>query len=103
MAVIYQQLFDQVDLVLKSKLVEFKERQYNDITTEDLWNYCVTKKWKKVKVEDLHVHEIVATIFSLKPSDLISHAHVNGLHQTDLSIGLDLEELNMLLKPLKSE
>jgi hypothetical protein len=48
---------------------------------------------------------MVATIFSLTPSEIVSQAHINELYKTDLNIGLglDIEELNFLLKPLKSE
>ena len=103
MDVIHKTLFDQVQLVLLNKLEEFREQQYNDIQLEDIWNYCITKKWKKRNVDEIHLHEIVATIFAIKPSDIINQAHLNELYKTDLNIGLDLEELKLLLNPLKSE
>lgn len=103
MGVLYESLFNHVQPVLQSKLEEFHMQNYKEITIEDIWHYCITKKWKKKKVEELPVSEVVGTIFSLTPSEIISQAHIQELHKTDLNIGLDLEELNMLLKPLKSE
>ena len=99
----YKPLFDQVQLVLQSKLEEFKMQNYTEITMEDMWNYCIAKKWKKRQIEDIPIYEIVATIYSLTPSEIVSQAHMNELYKTDLNIGLNLEELNLLLKPLKSE
>jgi len=54
-------------------------------------------------LEEIPIYEIVATIFSLTPSEIVNQAHINELYKTDLNIGLDLEELNLLLKPLKSQ
>ena len=68
-----------------------------------MWNYCIKKKWKKRKIEDIPIYEIVATIYSLTPSEIVSQAHINELYKTDLNLGINLEELNLLLKPLKSE
>lgn len=103
MDIIHKTLFNQVELVLLSKLEECKEQQYNDIKIEDIWNYCITKKWRKKNIDELHLHEVVSTIYEIKPSDIINQAHINELYKTDLNIGINLEELNMLLKPLKSE
>lgn len=103
MTILKKTLFDQVQLVLKSKIEEFHMQQYTEITIEDLWNFCVQKKLKKRQIETVPLHEIVATIFSVKPSDLLNYEHVSGLQKTSIDLGLDLEAINMLLKPLKSE
>ena len=76
---------------------------YTEITMEEMWNYCMKKKWKKRQIEDIPIYEIVATIYSLTPSEIVSQAHINELYKTDLNLGIDLEELNLLLKPLKTE
>ena len=78
-------------------------QRYTEITMEEMWNYCIKKKWKKRQVEDILIYEIVATIYSLTPSEIVSQAHINELYKTDLNLGINLEELNLLLKPLKSE
>ena len=103
LSILYKPLFDQVQLVLESKLDEFKMQNYTEITMEEMWNYCIKKKWKKRQVEEIPIHEMIATIFSLRPSEIVNQAHMNELYKTDLNIGLDLEELNLLLKPLKSQ
>ena len=78
-------------------------QRYTEITMEEMWNYCMKKKWKKRQIEDIPIYEIVATIYSLTPSEIVSQAHINELYKTDLNLGIDLEELNLLLKPLKTE
>ena len=103
LSIVHKPLFDQVQLVLQSKLDDFKMQRYTEITMEEMWNYCIKKKWKKRKIEDIPIYEIVATIYSLTPSEIVSQAHINELYKTDLNLGINLEELNLLLKPLKSE
>ena len=103
LSIVHKPLFDQVQLVLQSKLDDFKMQRYTEITMEEMWNYCIKKKWKKRQIEDIPIYEIVATIYSLTPSEIVSQAHINELYKTDLNLGINLEELNLLLKPLKSE
>ena len=103
LSIVHKPLFDQVQLVLQSKLDDFKMQRYTEITMEEMWNYCIKKKWKKRQVEDILIYEIVATIYSLTPSEIVSQAHINELYKTDLNLGINLEELNLLLKPMKSE
>ena len=103
LSIVHKPLFDQVQLVLQSKLDDFKMQRYTEITMEEMWNYCIKKKWKKRQVEDIPIYEIVATIYSLTPSEIVSQAHINELYKTDLNLGINLEELNLLLKPMKSE
>ena len=103
LSIVHKPLFDQVQLVLQSKLDDFKMQRYTEITREEMWNYCIKKKWKKRKIEDIPIYEIVATIYSLTPSEIVSQAHINELYKTNLNLGINLEELNLLLKPLKSE
>ena len=103
LSIVHKPLFDQVQLVLQSKLDDFKMQRYTEITMEEMWNYCMKKKWKKRQIEDIPIYEIVATIYSLTPSEIVSQAHINELYKTDLNLGIDLEELNLLLKPLKTE
>ena len=103
MSIVHKPLFDQVQLVLQSKLDDFKMQRYTEITMEEMWNYCMKKKWKKRQIEDIPIYEIVATIYSLTPSEIVSQAHINELYKTDLNLGINLEELNLLLKPMKSE
>lgn len=103
LSIVHKPLFDQVQLVLQSKLDDFKMQLYTEITMEEMWNYCMKKKWKKRQIEDIPIYEIVATIYSLTPSEIVSQAHINELYKTDLNLGIDLEELNLLLKPLKTE
>lgn len=99
----YERLFQKVLPVLQNKVEEFQYFQYDSITEEDIWNYCIQKKWRKKNVEELHLYEIVQTIFSLKPSDIVSHFQIQEFHtQTNWFDSINHEELEELLKPFKN-
>ena len=76
LSIVHKPLFDQVQLVLQSKINDFKMQRYTEITMEEMWNYCMKKKWKKRQIEDIPIYEIVATIYSLTPSEIVSQAHI---------------------------
>lgn len=100
MEIPYPSLYEQVQLVLDSKIEEFRYYEYNAISKDELWRYCIKKKWRKVKIEELHLYEIVATIYSVSPSELISYAQVNEFkeqQQQQLQVGISDEELSFLL------
>ncbi|MEK4230120.1 post-transcriptional regulator [Solibacillus sp. FSL H8-0538] len=99
MAIPYQTLYEQVQLVLNSKIEEFRYYDYNAISKDDLWRYCIKKKWRKVKIEDLHLYEIVATIYSVSPSEIVSYDQINDLKEQPQLVGITEDELKALLNP----
>ncbi|WP_107839668.1 post-transcriptional regulator [Metasolibacillus meyeri] len=73
MTIRYKELFDHVDVVLQSKLEEFHFLQYQSLTEEELWNYCIDRKWRKKEIASLSISEIVATIFDLTASEVLNY------------------------------
>lgn len=99
MTVPYESLYNKVDIVLQSKLEEFQFYEYDAITMEQLWAYCVEKKWRKKVIEELPLYEIVSTIFSITPSDLLNYVQVKSLQSYDGLVEINMEELEELLGP----
>lgn len=98
MTIQYERKFQKVLPVLENKLEEFKLLQYEGITEENIWEYCIKKKWKKKDVEKLHLYEIVQTIFTLKASDVMNYFQVQEMQNTgDWFASVNQEELNELL------
>jgi len=98
----HEQLFEKIRPAIDSKIEEFKHYQYDAITAEELWRYCVEKKWRKKNIEQLRLHEIIATIFAVSPSDIVSFNQVEFLQSNDWFTEISTEELKTLLGPVKS-
>ena len=99
MALPYESLYRNVQIVLQSKLEEFKFYQYDAITVEQLWMYCIEKKWRKQVIEELPLHVIVSAIFSVTPSEILNYAQVKDLKSMDEIVELSMEDLEELLGP----
>ena len=102
MSMQYEQLFEKIRPAIDSKMAEFKHYQYDAITAEELWRYCVEKKWRRKNIDQLRLHEIIATIFAVSPSDIVSFNQVEFLQSNDWFTDLNTEELKMLLGPVKA-
>lgn len=95
----YERFFKQVLPVLESKMEEIKFNGYEGITIEDIWNYCLRKKWKKKNMDEIRTYEMVETIFSLKASEIVSFFQIQQFQTTDWFSELNQEELKELLNP----
>lgn len=94
-----EELFRKVLPVLQSKLEEIKYYEYDSITLEDIWSFCIQKKWRKLKVEDIRLHQLVETIFSVQPSEIVSHFQIQQFREENWFDELSKEELKYLLNP----
>ena len=99
MALPYESLYRNVQIVLQSKLEEFKFYQYDAITVEQLWMYCIEKKWRKQVIEELPLHVIVSAIFFFFSSEILNYAQVKDLKSMDEIVELSMEDLEELLGP----
>ncbi|KPN96791.1 post-transcriptional regulator [Lysinibacillus sp. ZYM-1] len=102
MSMQYEQLFEKIRPAIDSKIAEFRYFQYDAITAEELWRYCVEKKWRKKKIEQLRLYEVIATIFSVSPSDIVSFNQVEFLQSNNWFEEVNTEELQLLLGPVKT-
>lgn len=96
-----ERLFKHVLPVLHSKLDELRLNGYEGISIEDLWNYCLQKKWRKKKVNEIRLHEVVSTIFSVRGSEIVNHLQIQQFQTANWFSEVNQEELNELLKPAK--
>ncbi len=88
---------------IDSKIEEFKHFQYDAITAEELWRFCVEKKWRKKNIEQLRLYEVIATIFAVRPSDIVSFNQVEFLQSNDWFAEVNTDELKLLLGPVNVE
>ena len=93
----HEQRFFKLQIVLQSKIDEFRFLNYDTITRENLWTYCVDKKWRKKNVEELSLHEMVSTIFAVNPSEVIAHLNRKSVEASRNLVGISEDELEMLL------
>lgn len=101
MSMQHAQLFEKIRPAIETKIAEFKYYQYDTITAEELWRFCVEKKWKKKDIETLRLYEVVATVFNVSPSDIVSFNQVEFLQKDNWFADINAEELKFLLGPVK--
>ncbi len=96
MSMQHAQLFEKIRPAIDSKIAEFKYYKYDAISAEELWRYCVEKNGAK-NVEQLRLYEIIATIFAVSPSDIVSFNQVEFLQSDNWFAEINTEELKSLL------
>ncbi len=91
-------LFMKVLPALESKIEEFQHFGYDHITKEDVWNYCVKKKWRKKIIEELKLHEVVETVFSISASEIVSFTQIQSFQTSNWFGELNQNDLNELFR-----
>ena len=61
--------------------------------------YFFKKKWRKKSIEQLRLFEIVETIYSIKPSEIVSYFQIQQFQTTNWFNDITQDELRMLLEP----
>ncbi len=102
MSVPYKELYDRMRPVLQSKCEELQLYEYKDVMLEQLWLFCVERKWRKKNIEEIRPHEMVAAILSISPADLMQYAQTKEMSQHDHILEISQDELDLLLG-LKSD
>jgi hypothetical protein len=93
---IYDHFRIQVQPALVSKLSEFHLLGYDSVSENELWNFLIKKKWKKIKGE-MKLYEIIQEILSVRVSDYMSYATIEAYKTVEFSLD-DENELKELLK-----
>ncbi|WP_062355549.1 post-transcriptional regulator [Bacillus kwashiorkori] len=93
----YEKYRQEVKAALESKLEEFALLGYGTVTESELWNFFLTKKWRKPN-EEVRIYQIVSDIMSLKPSDYMTFATVESLKAPNWFTNEGAEQLKELLK-----
>ena len=86
----------EVQLVLQSKLEEFSLLGYEQVSENELWNFLLQKKWRKINEPKL-IHEIVADIMSIKVGEFFNYATIEAFKDAEFAFDNEAE-LRELLK-----
>ncbi|MFO1443060.1 post-transcriptional regulator [Bacillus sp. Bva_UNVM-123] len=85
-----------VQVVLQSKLEEFSLLGYGQVSEQEIWNFLIRKKWRKLSEPKL-IHEIVEDILSVKVGEFFNFATVEAIKEAEFAFDNE-EELQELLK-----
>ena len=84
--------------VLQLKLEEFYTlHNYQEITKEELWEYCVKYKFENKDIENQPIHRIVKVIFSLSVLEVIKYKKDLDDCSQSYQGNLTKEEISFLL------
>ena len=112
MVILYEHLYKQVELVLRSKVEECHYHRYTEIYEDDIWYYCTEKVWRKEDIASLPIHRVVHTILRLTPSEILAYEQSKQAKKAEVEkqppliihgVHINDEELEMLLAPLSNK
>jgi murein tripeptide amidase MpaA len=92
----YDRFRTLVKPALESKLNEFRMLGYGNITEQELWDFLIKKKWKRVR-EEIHLYQIVQEILSVQVNEYMNFATVEAFKMADFDLD-DEEARKDLLK-----
>ncbi len=98
MGISINNIFLHVLPVLQLKLEEFYTlHNYQEITKEELWEYCVKYKFENKDIEKQPIHRIVKVIFSLSVLEVIQYKKDLDDCSQSYQGNLTKEEISFLL------
>ena len=103
MALQFGQLFTQMFPAIESKKTEFHLYGYSTIVEEDIWLFCVQKKWRKKNIETMRPYELVNDILQITPAEFMTYTQIEEQRSSNWFSDLNSEELQILLTPLQSK
>jgi len=95
----YTDQYDTVLPALESKMEEFRYFGYDTFSTEDLWQYCVKKKWRKKDIGEMRLYEMVGDIMEMTASEFVAYHQIEGFKGDDWFSDMKQEDLEQLLRP----
>ena len=101
MAIQFNQLFSHMLPALESKKNEFHLYGYTTVTEEDIWTFCVQKKWRKKDVGSMRTYQIANDILQILPAAFMTFTQIEEQRNSDWFSDLNSDELQILLKPQK--
>ena len=103
MTIQFGELFNHMVPAIESKKNEFHLYGYTTVTEEDIWTYCIRKKWRKKEVDSMKMHEIVNGILQISPAEFMTFTQIEEQRGSDWFSDLNSDELQTLLAPQKSK
>jgi len=98
----HSKYFEEMKPVLKSKAEEFKIIGYGAISIQDLWDFLINKKWKKVQ-EEMRMYELVSDILTIKIGDFMNYKTIEAYRSPNWFEDINEDELKELLYPDKTK
>ena len=89
-------------LHLKAKRTNFIYTD-TDGNKEDIWTFCVQKKWRKKDVRLMRTYEIANDILRISPAEFMTFTQIEEQRDSDWFSDLNSEELKMLLDRKKDK
>lgn len=99
----FEQLFNHAMPAIQSKRNEFRLYGYSTVTNEEIWKYCIRKKWRKKNVSTMRIHEIVNGVLRLTPAEFMTYTQIEEQRDSNWFTDLNSDELQLLLSPKKTE
>lgn len=99
----YEEIYMHVLPVLESKKNEFEVYQYEKVSEEDIWKYCLSKKWRKKVVPEIPLHQIVNDILSISPAEYMTFEQIQNFKTSNWFSEVNQEELQLLLHHKKED
>lgn len=93
-----ESLRDQLKPAIFSKLNEFEILGYESVQEDDFWKFLLTKKWRKLKEDDIQIHKLVNDILSVKIHEYMTFITVEAFQAPSRFNELNSDDLKELLK-----
>jgi len=95
----FEQIFKHALPAIQSKRDEFRLYGYHTVTNEEIWKFCIRKKWRKKNVSTMKIHEIVNGILALTPAEFMTYTQIEEQRDSNWFSDLNSDELQLLLSP----
>ena len=103
MKITYEEIYSHVLPALESKKTEFEVYQYKTVTEIDIWNFCITKKWRKKVVPEIPLYQIINDILSISPAEFMTFEQIENFKTSNWFSEINQEELQLLLNHKKDD
>lgn len=95
----FGELYSHAMPAIESKREEFKLYGYSTVTNEEIWKFCVRRKWRKKNIEQMPIHEIVNSILRLSAAEFMTFTQIEEQRDANWFSDLNSDELQLLLSP----
>ncbi|MBB4825824.1 hypothetical protein HNO89_003060 [Sporosarcina luteola] len=99
----HKDIFEHALPAIESKRNEFRLYGYETVKDEEIWTYCVRKRWRKKNVESMGIHEVVNDILKLTPAEFMTFTQIEEQRDSNWFSDLNSDELQLLLAPKTRE
>ncbi|MDN4607114.1 post-transcriptional regulator [Sporosarcina highlanderae] len=99
MTIRFEEKFNHALPAIESKREEFRLYGYPTVTNEEIWKFCIRRKWRKKNIEEMPIHEIVNSILRLTSAEFMTFTQIEEQRDANWFSDLNSDELQLLLSP----